>query len=186
MRTGARHADGRLGGLWNRHVLKRNNRGLWPRWFYSKLNRNKPNKIDRYYFENIFMENVFHQQGSNSHPDGLRHSLPELQKLTESKSVIPNFRNSERNSESHVSGDRLYKQLAKNCGIQGNSTEKKNIDNFNFLILSLFLRYFLENSEIEISSTSSTSCSRRCVTPSRITCPSASTSCAPAPCPPSS
>jgi hypothetical protein len=46
-RTGARHADVRLGGLWNRHGLKKDARGLWPRWFYSKLNRNKPNKTDR-------------------------------------------------------------------------------------------------------------------------------------------
>jgi hypothetical protein len=47
VRTGARHADGRLGGLWSRHGLKKGTRGLWPRWFYSKLNRNKPNKTDR-------------------------------------------------------------------------------------------------------------------------------------------
>jgi len=41
VRTSARHADGRLGGLWNRHCLKRNKTRLWPRWFYSKLNRNQ-------------------------------------------------------------------------------------------------------------------------------------------------
>jgi hypothetical protein len=46
-RTGARHADVRLGGLWNKHGLKKGKRGLWPRWFYSKLNRTKPNKTDR-------------------------------------------------------------------------------------------------------------------------------------------
>ena len=46
VRTGARHADGRLGGLWNRHCLEEDKRGSWPRWFYSKLNRNKPNKTD--------------------------------------------------------------------------------------------------------------------------------------------
>ncbi len=45
-RTGARHADGRLGGLWNRHCLEEDKSGSWPRWFYSKLNRNKPNKTD--------------------------------------------------------------------------------------------------------------------------------------------
>jgi hypothetical protein len=45
--TGARHADVRLGDLWIRHGLKKGTRGLWPRWFYSKLNRNKPDKTDR-------------------------------------------------------------------------------------------------------------------------------------------
>ena len=47
VRTGARHADGRLGGLWNSHCLEEETRGSWPRWFYSKLNRNKPNQTDR-------------------------------------------------------------------------------------------------------------------------------------------
>jgi hypothetical protein len=47
VRTGARHADGRLSGLWSRHDLKESTRGLWPLWFYSKLNRNKPTKTDR-------------------------------------------------------------------------------------------------------------------------------------------
>ena len=33
VRTVARHADGRLGGLWNRHCLEEDKRGLWPQWF---------------------------------------------------------------------------------------------------------------------------------------------------------
>ena len=37
---------------------------------YFKLNGIKPTKTDGKY---IFMENIFHQQGSNSHPEGLRH-----------------------------------------------------------------------------------------------------------------
>jgi hypothetical protein len=70
VRTGARHADGRLGGLWNRHCLEEKKRGSWSRWFYSKLNKNKPNKT---YGKYIFMENIFHQQRSNSHPEGMCH-----------------------------------------------------------------------------------------------------------------
>jgi hypothetical protein len=39
VRTGARHADGRPSGLWSRHDLKESTRGLWPLWFYSKLQK---------------------------------------------------------------------------------------------------------------------------------------------------
>jgi hypothetical protein len=39
VRTGARHADGRLGGLWNRHILKGYPQ-LQLRLFYFNLNRN--------------------------------------------------------------------------------------------------------------------------------------------------
>jgi hypothetical protein len=43
--TGARHADGRLSGLWDRHCLEEDKPGSWPRWFYSKLYRNKTENI---------------------------------------------------------------------------------------------------------------------------------------------
>jgi hypothetical protein len=80
VRTGARHADVRLGGLRNRHCLEEDKRGSWPRWFYSKLNRNKPNKK---YGKYIFMENIFHQQGSNSHPEGIKSLLPSTSYITQ-------------------------------------------------------------------------------------------------------
>ncbi len=49
VRTGARHADGRLGVLWNRHGPKfeEESTRLVAAVVYSKLNRNKPNKTDR-------------------------------------------------------------------------------------------------------------------------------------------
>jgi hypothetical protein len=49
--------------------FEEDDRGLWPRWFYSKLNRNKPNKTD---WKIYLHENLFHQHGSNSHPEGMR------------------------------------------------------------------------------------------------------------------
>jgi hypothetical protein len=47
-----RAPDGRLGGLGSEHVDVLDPRGLRPRWFYSKLNRNKllpfvPNEVGR-------------------------------------------------------------------------------------------------------------------------------------------
>jgi hypothetical protein len=70
VRTVARHADGRLGGLWNRHVLKRINTACVSGGFIQNLTEiNQTKQIGKY----IFMEKVFHQQGSNLHPLGMCH-----------------------------------------------------------------------------------------------------------------
>jgi ribosomal protein L27 len=69
-RTGARHADGRLGGLGSEHCLE----GIPATadatvLFQPKQKLNQTKQIRKY----IFMENIFYQLGSNSHPEGMRH-----------------------------------------------------------------------------------------------------------------
>jgi hypothetical protein len=73
VRTGARHADGRLGGLGSEHCLE----GIPAPatatvLFQPKQKLNQTKQIRKY----IFMENTFYQQGSNSHPEGMRHRFP--------------------------------------------------------------------------------------------------------------
>ena len=68
--TGARHADGRLGGLDSEHCLE----GIPAAasatvLFQPKQKLNQTKQIRKY----IFMENIFYQLGSNSHPEGMRH-----------------------------------------------------------------------------------------------------------------
>jgi len=56
VRTDARYADGRVGGMGSENVCKRNPHGLRPRWFYSKLHINK---TKRNRSENIFSWKIY-------------------------------------------------------------------------------------------------------------------------------
>jgi hypothetical protein len=68
--TQARHVDRLVTGLACTLFGKsKRSRGIDGFYFKPKRKLNQTKQIGKY----IFMENIFHQQGSNSHPEGLRH-----------------------------------------------------------------------------------------------------------------